>query len=42
MRIQDIGREKAFQIDEAKLDSAITKYKVGSILNVPGEWHKHR
>ena len=24
-----------FQIDEAKLDSVITKYKVGSILNVP-------
>ncbi|GAK37498.1 beta-glucosidase [Bacteroides graminisolvens DSM 19988 = JCM 15093] len=36
MRIQDIEGKKGFQIDEAKLDSAITKYKVGSILNVPG------
>ena len=26
---------EGFQIDEAKLDSVITKYKVGSILNVP-------
>lgn len=28
-------RGEGFQIDEAKLDSVITKYKVGSILNVP-------
>lgn len=35
MRIQEIENAKGFQIDEAKLDSVITKYKVGSILNVP-------
>ena len=35
MRIQAIENAKGFQIDEAKLDSVITKYKVGSILNVP-------
>ena len=28
-------RGEGFRIDEAKLDSVITKYKVGSILNVP-------
>lgn len=28
-------RGDGFRIDEAKLDSVITKYKVGSILNVP-------
>ena len=27
---------EAFEIDEAKLDTAIYKYKIGSILNVPG------
>lgn len=35
MRIQEIENAKGFQIDDAKLDSVITKYKVGSILNVP-------
>ena len=35
MRIQEIENAKGFQIHEAKLDSVITKYKVGSILNVP-------
>ncbi len=35
MRMQEIENAKGFQIDEAKLDSVITKYKVGSILNVP-------
>ena len=36
MRIQGIEAQKGWQMDEAKLDSAISKYKVGSILNVPG------
>ena len=34
-RIQGIENAKGFQLDEAKLDSVIGKYKVGSILNVP-------
>ena len=34
--IQDIEKAKGFQLDEAKLDSVIGRYKVGSILNVPG------
>ena len=35
-RIQDIEKAKGFQLDEAKLDFVIGRYKVGSILNVPG------
>lgn len=35
MRIQGIEAQKGWQMDEAKLDSVIAKYKVGSILNVP-------
>ncbi|NDV95921.1 beta-glucosidase [Dysgonomonas sp. 521] len=35
MRIMGIEGAKGFQIDEAKLDNVIGKYKVGSILNVP-------
>lgn len=35
MRIQEIEGAKGFRLDEAKLDSVIGKYKVGSILNVP-------
>ncbi|MDH6359988.1 beta-glucosidase [Parabacteroides sp. PH5-16] len=35
MAIQGIESKKGFQIDEVLLDSVISKYKVGSILNVP-------
>jgi len=35
MTIMDIEDKKGFQIDEALLDTVISKYKVGSILNVP-------
>ncbi len=35
MRIQGIESQKGWQMDEAKLDSVVSKYKVGSILNVP-------
>ena len=35
MAIMEIENKKGFQIDEALLDSVISKYKVGSILNVP-------
>ena len=35
LRIQSIEAQKGWQMDEAKLDSVISKYKVGSILNVP-------
>lgn len=47
MRIQSIESQKGFQINEAALDTVISKYKVGSILNVPNGvaqtpevWHK--
>lgn len=47
MRIQSIESQKEFQINEAALDTVISKYKVGSILNVPNGvaqtpevWHK--
>lgn len=47
MRIQSIESQKKFQINEAALDTVISKYKVGSILNVPNGvaqtpevWHK--
>ena len=35
MTIMEVENKKGFQIDEALLDSVISKYKVGSILNVP-------
>lgn len=35
MKIQSIESQKGFIINEAALDTIITKYKVGSILNVP-------
>ncbi len=47
MRIQGAEQSKAFQLDEAMLDTIIGKYKVGSILNVPngvaqslGDWQR--
>nr|WP_320058275.1 glycoside hydrolase family 3 N-terminal domain-containing protein [uncultured Bacteroides sp.] len=36
MKIQNIESKKGFELDEALLDTVIGKYKVGSILNVPG------
>lgn len=35
-RVQGIEAQKGFRIDPARMDSVFTKYKVGSILNVPG------
>lgn len=37
LTVSAISTEDGMDIDEAKLDSVIGKYKIGSILNVPGQ-----